>query len=513
MTLVASFLSLTIGGVLLALVTRVAVPPATWLAFALLLHATRSLSVGTGFLSLLVVSFAALAVGNRGIFPMTGAPYFGVIAFCSVVMTLPFAVDRFLLGRLSGVGFTLIFPAAFVAAEFLKSRMAPAATWGSIAYTQYGYLPVMQLAALAGIWSVTFAITWFASTAEWAWSRQFDWNTVRTPLLVCGGVLGSLLLAGAVRVALAETEGRTMRVATLNRPVDLFVPGEMTRITEGRVRSGDLPQVRNKLNQLHTWFLDGSRREARAGARLIAWPEANLLVLRNDEPAFLERAKRLAADEQIYLAMGIASIQPGEPLPFENKLVIVDPSGTIVVNYLKTHPVSGWEESIMKRGDGLVPVVATPLGRLASAICFDADFPDFIRQAGQAQADLMIVVANESKAYKELHVQMAAFRAIENGMPMVRPAASGISSAIDPWGRMLAFADYFAPGDRTMTAQVPIGRARTLYPYVGDLFAWSCVVALVVSMGLVVTGRITTSVAGAHTPSPLQSISRSDAAR
>jgi hypothetical protein len=64
-----------------------------------------------------------------------------------------------------------------------------------------------------------------------------------------------------------------------------------------------------------------------------------------------------------------------------------------------------------------------------------------------------------------------------------------------------------------MTAQVPIGRARTLYPYVGDLFAWSCVVALVVSMGLVVTGRITTSVAGAHTPSPLQSISRSDAAR
>ena len=166
----------------------------------------------------------------------------------------------------------------------------------------------------------------------------------------------------------------------------------------------------------------------------------------------------------------------------------------------------------MKRGDGLVPVVATPLGRLASAICFDADFPDFIRQAGQAQADLMIVVANESKAYKELHVQMAAFRAIENGMPMVRPAASGISSAIDPWGRMLAFADYFAPGDRTMTAQVPIGRARTLYPYVGDLFAWSCVVALVVSMGLVVTG-ITTSVAGAHTPSPLQSISRSDAAR
>ena len=497
MTLGAPFLSLTLGAFLLAMVTRVAVPPATWLAFALLLYATRSMPVGAGLVSLLVVSFAALAVGNRGVIPLNGPAYFGVIAFSSIAMTLPFALDRFLLGRVGGVWFTLIFPAAFVAIEFLKSRITPAATWGSIAYTQYGYLPVMQLAALAGIWSVTFAITWFASTAEWAWSRHFDWNTVRTPLLVCGGVVGGLLLAGAVRVALAGTEGRTMRVATLNRPVDLFVPGEMTRITEGRVRPEELAQVRNKLNQLHTWFLDGSRREARAGARLIAWPEANLLVLREDEPAFLERAKRVAGEEKVYLAMGIASIQPGAALPFENKLVIADPSGAIVVNYLKSHPVSGWEASIMTRGDGLVPVVATPAGRLASAICFDADFPDFMRQAGQGNADLMIVVANESKAYKELHVQMAAFRAIENGAPMVRPAASGISSAIDPWGRMLAFADYFAPGDRTMTAQVPIVRAWTLYPYVGDLFAWSCVIALVVSIGVAVIRPAATPVKAA----------------
>ena len=167
----------------------------------------------------------------------------------------------------------------------------------------------------------------------------------------------------------------------------------------------------------------------------------------------------------------------------------------------------------MKRGGGLVPVVATSVGRVASAICFDADFPDFIRQAGQGRADLMIVVANEWKAIKSQHVQMAAFRAIENGVPMVRPAASGISSAIDPWGRMLAFADYFAPGDRTMTAQVPIGRAWTLYPYVGDLFAWSCVFALVVSMGLVVSGRVTTSATVAHPYSAPQAISRSDAGR
>ena len=494
MTLAASFLSLTVGSLLLALVTRVAVPPATWLAFGLLLHATRSMPAGIGLLSLLIASFVALAIGNWGIFPFSGPPYFGVMAFFSIVMVLPFALDRFFSHRLDGLALTLIFPAAFVVAEFLRSRITPAATWGSIAYTQYGYLPVMQVAALTGIWGITFAITWFASTAEWAWSRHFEWSTVRGPLLTCLSVLGGLVLAGAVRVALAGTDASALRVATLNRPADLFVPGEMTRITEGRVRADEVTQVRGKLNQLHTWFLDGSRRESRAGARLVAWPEANLLVFREDEPAFLERAKRLAAEEKIYLAMGIASIQLGATLPFENKLVIVDPSGRVVVNYLKTHPVAGWEASIMKPGDGLVPVVATSLGRVASAICFDADFPGFMRQAGRGRADLMIVVANEWKSIKNLHVQMAAFRAIENGVPLIRPAASGISSAIDPWGRMLAVGDYFAPGDRTMTAQVPLGHAWTLYPRIGDLFAWSCLVALVVSMGLAVVGRVPASI-------------------
>jgi len=498
MVLTASALSLTVGSLLLALVTRVAVPPATWLAFALLLHATRSMPPGPGLASLLIATYVALAIGNRGVFPFTGPPYFGVIASISIVMTVPFALDRFFMERLNGVGFTLIFPAAFVAVEFLRSRFTPAATWGSIAYTQYGYLPVMQIAALTGIWGITFAITWFASTAEWALSRHFEWNTVRGPLLTCLSVLGGLVLAGAVRVALAGTDASALRIATLNRPVDLFVPGEMTRITEGRVRADEVAQVKAKLTELHTWFLDGSRRESRAGARLIAWPEANLLVFREDEPAFLERAKRLAAEEKIYLAMGIASIQLGAALPFENKLVIVDPSGSVVVNYLKSHPVAGWEASIMKPGDGVLPVVATPVGRVASAICFDADFPAFMRQAGQGRADLMIVVANEWKAIKDLHVQMAAFRAIENGVPLIRPAASGISSAIDPWGRMLAVGDFFARGDRTVTAQVPLGHAWTLYPRIGDLFAWSCLIALVVTMGLPVVARVPASLTAAR---------------
>src|SRR5262245_64206335 len=79
MTLTASLFSLTVGALLLAVVTRVAVPPATWLAFALLLHACRSMPAASGLVSLFVASYVALAVGNRGVFPFSGPAYFAVI--------------------------------------------------------------------------------------------------------------------------------------------------------------------------------------------------------------------------------------------------------------------------------------------------------------------------------------------------------------------------------------------------------------------------------------------------
>jgi apolipoprotein N-acyltransferase len=87
------------------------------------------------------------------------------------------------------------------------------------------------------------------------------------------------------------------------------------------------------------------------------------------------------------------------------------------------------------------------------------------------------------KEVKDIHFQMQAFRAIENGFPLVRAASNGISTAFDPWGRVLGLADDFAADDGTMTAQVPIGGMRTLYTGTGDLFAWLCVAALAIGLG------------------------------
>ena len=211
----------------------------------------------------------------------------------------------------------------------------------------------------------------------------------------------------------------------------------MTRIAEGSVSPDERARLSGKLARLHSWFLEGSRREARAGARLIVWPETNLLVFKEDEPAFLTRAQQLAADERVYLAMGMGTVRPGAALPLENKLIVIDPSRRVVASYLKSHAVPGWEAGIMRRGDGHVPVIPTSDGRIAAVICFDADFPEFIRQAAQGAADVLIVPSNDWKAIKSIHFQMVAFRAIENGLPLVQAASSGLSGVFDPWGRVL----------------------------------------------------------------------------
>jgi apolipoprotein N-acyltransferase len=473
-----ALISLLTGVALFPVFMRASIPPAAWAALTLALHATRTLPAVAVFPLIWAALFVATSAGQWHILPAAGPSYFATVAAISMSFVAIFGVDRLLAPKFSGPGATLIFPAAWVAVEFLQSRFSPAATWGSIAYTQFGNLPLMQVAAVVGIWGVSFLVAWSSSTFEYAWARGFDWNLVRGPLLWLAVILAIVMVGGALRLAAAPTNRASLRVATLNRPRGLFAPGEMTRITEASLSLEERGPLGAKMRRLHDWFLDGTRREALAGARLVVWPEGNLLVFADDEVSFLERARRLAVRERVHLAMGLATIHPDDAKPFENKLVLIDSDGRTRMSYLKTHPVPGWEAGIMRRGDGRVPIVATEVGRIAGLICFDGDFPDFVRQASRADADLIVLPVNDWAAIKKLHFQMAAFRSIENGLPLVRAAASGLSAAFDPWGRTVAVSDYFAPGDGTMTAQVPLGRIPTFYAKTGDWFAWSCVAAV-----------------------------------
>ena len=71
---------------------------------------------------------------------------------------------------------------------------------------------------------------------------------------------------------------------------------------------------------------------------------------------------------------------------------------------------------------------------------------------------------------------LAVFRAIENGMSIVRQVYGGLSIATDPYGRVLAQTDFFSSTDRTMVAQVPTKHVTTIYSLFGHYFEWVCLV-------------------------------------
>ncbi len=374
-----SFMWLAAGTLLFGVSIRTsAIPVAAWLALAFTLRAARVLPAFPGFTYVGLALYIAVAVANHGYIPIGGPAYFLVAAGITVTMIVPFVADRFLASRITSWKSTLIFPMAWVACEFARARLTPGASWSSIAYSQYGNLPLMQLVAFTGIWGISFLIAWFASIMNWAWQQNFVWSRIRPVALGYAILVCVLLGAGGLRLALAKTNGRSIRAAVVSFPKDMFAPGEVTGIVEGRVDEAQRPPMDEKIAHLHDWFFESTIREARSGARLVAWPEQSLLVFKEDEPAFLERAQRLAAEEGIYLAMGIAAVRVGVTRPLENKVVLVDPAGKIAYSYLKSRPAAP-EAAIMVRGDSHLPVVATEQGRMASAICFEADFPEFVR--------------------------------------------------------------------------------------------------------------------------------------
>jgi apolipoprotein N-acyltransferase len=150
-----------------------------------------------------------------------------------------------------------------------------------------------------------------------------------------------------------------------------------------------------------------------------------------------------------------------------------------------------WEYGKSKRvpgepiapGSGQVPILDTPYGRIAAVICFDADFPALVRQAGMANADILLVSANDWPAIAKIHADMAVFRAVENGVSLVRASMNGQSLLVTRTGKIVARRDTRAPGGTLLVGTVPARGHVTIYRSIGDLFAWLCLGAIALAAG------------------------------
>lgn len=479
MTLVT--LLLAFGSLLLAM-GRWSVGIAAWLAPLFMLRFLHTTPAPLGLAVGAVASVVAYVVGWQKVMPFGGLVYYGVMAGVGLLHFLPFVADRVLAPRIPGFAATLIFPLAFTLVEYLMTRIGYG-SWTHVAYTQYGNLPLLQSLSVTGLSGIAFLIGWLGSTLAWAWGRQGAGADVRIGLITTLGVIAVTYLLGGMRLALFPPKAERVRVATVTVDNLDAYRRVWSPLQRGRTLTPQSAEAaRQTTAALHERLLQATEREARAGARLILWSEGNALVLQDDEAALIAQGQRLAAAEGIHLFLSLATVTPGEPL-VENKTVGIDPTGQVIGNYLKTHPTPV-EGSVP--GHGIMPMVDSAIGRLAWAICYDYDYPELIRQAGRAGADILLNPAWDSQGMDPLHSRMATYRAIENGAAMLRPNHDGQSIAVDYQGAVLATMDYYTtPGtEKVMITDLPTEGVTTLYSRVGDLFVWLCAAGFLLMLAL-----------------------------
>jgi apolipoprotein N-acyltransferase len=454
-------------------------PLAGWLASVFMLRFFRTRKLLPGYILLVCGLSIANTLAWQAQNPIPFPAYvFGIVIGLS--SSLPFVVDRLLTPRFRTQGrvpfvATLVFPLFLAASEFLVNNNLSVGGVGSWAYAQHSDLVMMQLVSITGIWGLTFLTGWFASVVNWAWERSFAWPDIRRGVAVFGGILLLVLAYGNIRLTFFLPDAETVRIHSfiaLEESGNKLIVDEMIPLAQS-----NLTAFRQRTAEVNALYIEGSIREAQAGAQIVVWPEAAAFGIKEDIEAVVIQGQAVAKAQNVYLAMSVFIIDPNGG--FELRLLVADPSGEIVINHLKY---------AYGLGDPLneveLQVVDTPFGRLSGIQCGDMDIPGVVQQAGRKGADILLIPSMESSiADLPWHVRFAPFRAVENGVSVVRPTAGGVSIATDPYGRILASMNHYATDDLVMVVYVPTHGVQTIYAQVGDLFGWLTVAGFVVIAG------------------------------
>ena len=169
---------------------RWTVPLAAWLWPVFMLRFTRTQRPVRGFIIASVILMAGCTVQWSGI--MKGPVFIILNAAMGMVLAATFLIDRIIAPRFKGIVSTFVLPLAWTTMEYLGS-FGPFGSWGSLAYTQYGNLPLEQMVSVTGIYGITFLIAWLAAVVNTSWEDEFSWHKTKRTVVLYTGVLAMVL--------------------------------------------------------------------------------------------------------------------------------------------------------------------------------------------------------------------------------------------------------------------------------------------------------------------------------
>jgi apolipoprotein N-acyltransferase len=404
----------------------------------------------------------------------------GLPAYLALFTALGFALARLIWTR--DASRVIALAASLTLSEWLRGHALTGFPWNAFGYALTEPLALAQTASLIGLWGMTFlAVAIFASPAaliDGSSRGRKPWiaPVIALTLLIAMGIFG------AVRLSLQPTKMITsvkLRIMQPNLQQDV------------RFNYSAKAEVMQKYLTLSD-RASGPQSTGVRDANILIWPESAF-------PFFLTREADAMAQIADLLPKGTVLITGSVRAPelppgvrvtrAYNSIYVIDHDGSVLSVYDKLHlvpfgeflPFQDWMEKIgleqlTKVQGGFIPgnrrrsMEIPNAPRALPLICYEAIFPGDVAERDD-RPGWIVNLTNDGwfgiSTGPYQHLQQARLRAIEQGLPLVRAANTGISAVIDPLGRIVAKLDLGIEG--VLDSTLPSAIAATIYARVGDI--------------------------------------------
>ena len=238
-----------------------------------------------------------------------------------------------------------------------------------------------------------------------------------------------------------------------------------------------------------------------AAPPLLVWAENPAPFFFTRDPVFRNAMQNMARQTHA-IVIGNTIIPVDEKAEaITNSAFTLNPEGREISLYDKIHLVPfgeyvpwwalpGLVHKITSEVGNFVPgssyaVAPSPGGGIGVFICYEAIIPQLARRLVANGAGVLVNISNDAwygeSAAAYQHLEMARLRAIENHRYLLRATNNGLTTVIDPYGRVLEELPRYQR--LAMAAHFDFETRRTFYTQHGDLFAW-----LAAAMGLIMLG-------------------------
>lgn len=468
-----------------------------WVALVPLLIALQGLSPGRGFLAGLLWGTAIIWGIGFWLPPALSTywgqpPWFGLL--CGLIGSVVF-VGLYTAGfaacacqisrRFTGISRAAGIAMLWVAWEAARGRLLTGDPWLLIGYALTPHPRWIQIADLGGIYLVSLVVA-FANATLAEISAATPARTVVRLLAALGLVLGATFVYGGIKLA-APLREPDLRIGVVQANNDLGSQWKAEFYGAGLEEYSALSR-------------------AAAPVDLLIWPESAVTFFLARETVYQRRIAELARETGSELIIGAPHIDDSDPaLPrFFNSAFHVAADGRLGGRYDKTHLLPFGEYfplrtiALLRRqfervrtftpGEEL-QLLQTDRGKVAVVICFEAIFPELVRERMAAGADFLVNLSNDAwlgaGAGPEQHLAMIPMRAVENRTWVARATTTGVSAIIDPNGRIVARSGIAEA--TVVTGRIAARTAGTVYQRWGDIAAYlsigGSVLLLMLSVG------------------------------